>query len=40
MYDSLSKSHPEEIKKIENTPGGWKRFWTDVLQSPVSLIIY
>ena len=39
VYNSLVKAHPEEISKIENnTAGGWKKFWSEAIQSVVSII--
>lgn len=42
IYNSLVKAHSEEIAKIENssTTGGWKKYWSEVLQSQVSQIIH
>ena len=41
IYDSLVKTHPEEVLKIENhTVGGWNKFWREALQSMVRLIIH
>jgi hypothetical protein len=36
LYDALTSAHPEEIEKIEGTPGGWKKYWSEVLQTLVS----
>jgi hypothetical protein len=36
IHDHLEKTHPEEVSKIKNTSGGWKRFWNEVLLSLVS----
>jgi len=36
IHNSLKKAHSEEIAKIENVDGGWKKYWSEVLQSVVS----
>jgi hypothetical protein len=36
IYNSLAKAYPEEVTKIENNAGGWKKYWSDVLLSSVS----
>ena len=41
IYNNLAKAHPEEVLKIENnTAGGWKKFWSEVIQSLVSRFIH
>lgn len=39
VYNSLLKANPKEVSKIENN-GGWKKYWSEVLHSLVSQIIY
>jgi len=37
IYNTLVKVHPKEISKIENnTSGGWKKFWSEAIQTLVS----
>ena len=37
IYNNLVKTHPEKVLKIKNnTAGGWKKFWSEVIQSLVS----
>jgi hypothetical protein len=36
IHTSLRNAHPEEVTKIENANGGWKKYWSEVLQSVVS----
>lgn len=41
IYNNLVKAHPEEVAKIENnTAGGWKKFWSEAIQSLVSRFIH
>ena len=37
IYNTLSNEHPKEIEKIENTKGGWYQYWTEVLQTLVTI---
>jgi hypothetical protein len=39
IHTAITKSHPEEVAKIENASGGWRKYWSEVLQSVVSYII-
>jgi hypothetical protein len=36
IYTALVNEHPDEVEKIEKTKDGWFRYWTEVLQSPVT----
>ncbi|RGB23259.1 hypothetical protein C1646_774783 [Rhizophagus diaphanus] len=36
IYTALVNEHLDEVEKIEKTKDGWFRYWTEVLQSPVT----
>jgi hypothetical protein len=36
IHTFLTNAHSEEVTKIENANGGWKKYWSEVLQSVVS----
>lgn len=38
LYTALTNDHPEEIEKIESTKDGWYKYWTEVLQSLVTIL--
>ena len=40
IYKALVDEHPDEIKKIEHTKDGWFKYWTEVLQTLVTILLY
>jgi len=39
-YTKLKQNQPEKLERVENTKGGWDKFWDEVIQSEVTVFCF